>query len=517
DPVIETAELPVGEYRLLVHDFLFRGGSEFPYQLLIRTPFEGADVMETEPGLQEEVGPSGRLPKWWAPNAAAMRRPVLNQVSEVTERQSLKLPTDKTWWFATDQSDRVFELDASKGQKVSIDVRSERLGEPSDARLIVQRIESQSDGVEKYHDIANADDSDSVGDAAVSLVTRDPHVTWVAPVDARYRLVVRDLDRGRALRLRKKFQLRAGTPRPSFDLVAYRVFPNKDVNQSRGFGSKLFRGGTEAIRVLALRRDGWAGPIRLKVKGLPKGVTASEVSIAANQNQTQITLTASEDVAQFDELATHARVEVSGTSEDGSVTSTATPLSLVWGRGGGREFIRSRISTGLEIAVSRQDLAPISIHWAAESTPEVKKGASLTLPIQLTRREGGKAACVLRPRDLPPGITAAEVKVPADKSEGNLVLKVSGKAVAGTYSLWLQAETKIKLKPDPQRLERTQAYRSHLQTLHDDPAQASQVDAIKAAIAAADKQVESAKADAKEQEQTVFIPTSNATFTVVDP
>ena len=153
----------------------------------------------------------------------------------------------------------------------------------------------------------------------------------------------------------------------------------------------------------------------------------------------------------------------------------------------------------------------------AQALPEVKKGESVSLPIKLTRREGGNGSCVLRPRDLPPGVTAGEVTIAADKSDANLELKTTAGAAAGTYSLWLQAETKIKLKPNPQALQRAQQYRAHLQSLHDDPAQAANLDSIKSAIAEADKKVEAAKSAANEQELTVFIPTSNATFRVVDP
>ena len=89
--------------------------------------------------------------------------------------------------------------------------------------------------------------------------------------------------------------------------------------------------------------------------------------------------------------------------------------------------------------------------------------------------------------------------------------------MAGTYSLWAQVETKIKVKQNPQALERAQQYRSRLQTLHDDPAQAANLESIKSAITAADKQVEAVKAAATEQELTVFVPTSNATIRVVHP
>ena len=108
------------------------------------------------------------------------------------------------------------------------------------------------------------------------------------------------------------------------------------MNQSRSFASKLFRGGSEAIRVLAIRRDGWTGPIKVTAENLPAGVSGGETIIAANQNQTQLTLTAAEDATSGVEL-----IRIVGRSEDGSIEQEAIAATLLWGRGGGRDFIRS--------------------------------------------------------------------------------------------------------------------------------------------------------------------------------
>jgi hypothetical protein len=311
---------------------------------------------------------------------------------------------------------------------------------------------------------------------------------------------------------RQKYQLRIRAPNPGFDLVAYRLYPHRDTNQTKPLGSKLFRGGAEILRVLAIRRDGWTGPIKIVAENLPPGVTATEAIIGTNQRQTQLALTASEGAA-----AAITPIRLVGRSDDNSITAEVIPATITWGKGGGRDFIRSRIASSLFVAVSQDDLAPISIALADGNVHEVKKGESIKLPIRVTRREGGKADCVIRPRDLPPGVTTGEVTIKADKSEAEHELKVTPGAAVGTYSLWMQAETKIKIKSNPQLLERAKKYRAHLQTLHDDPAQAANLESIKSAITEADKQVKAAEAPAKEQELTVFIPTSNATIRVVDP
>ena len=39
------------------------------------------------------------------------------------------------------------------------------------------------------------------------------------------------------------------------------------------------------------------------------------------------------------------------------------------------------------------------------------------------RRDGGKTPCVLRGRDLPPGVSGGDVTIAADKSDGNFTLR----------------------------------------------------------------------------------------------
>jgi len=95
---------------------------------------------------------------------------------------------------------------------------------------------------------------------------------------------------------------------------------------------------------------------------------------------------------------------------------------------------------------------PISIDFGTNVLIKLKAGESAPFPVKLTRREGGKQSCVLRPRDLPPGVTVAEATIATDKDDGQMDLKVAPDAAAGIYSFWLQAETKLKLASQAQEL-----------------------------------------------------------------
>jgi hypothetical protein len=520
DPALQTpSDLTAGNYLVAVHDFLFRGGDDFHYQLVARPIDQAPSLISPQHGGQgilldpistrscslsddERLNFSSELADDVATSA----------VQDSHELRTIDLPFVTTESFPLRQADAMFQFAASEGDTYSIDVMSQRTGQPTDARWVVQRIEPQPTGEPKLHEVLTIDDCQSVSDGAVNLFSTDAVALFKAPATADYRLSLRDLDIGRSLAKGQRYTLRIAPPQPGFHLVAYRVFPHTDINQTQPFGSRLFRGGSEMLRVFVVRRDGWNGAVRIRCEGLPAGVTASESIIAANQTMTQITVSAAEDAA-----AAIFPIRIVGQSEDGSIQRQATPATVLWGKGAGRDFIRTRLTTELWLAVSDKDLAPLTASLGSPDIVEIKKGESAKLPIKLVRREGGKDACVIRPRDLPAGVTAPEVNIAAEASEGECDFKVEMAAVPGTYSLWMQLETKIRIRPNPQALERAQTYRTHLQTLHDDPAQAANLETIKAAIVEADKLVEAAKGPANEKELTVFIPTSIATIRVVEP
>lgn len=509
DPELTIESLPAGSYKLAVRDFMYRGGPDFHYQLLIRDA-------DSAPGLMETFADdSGLLPKHWLTRAATVMgldRLTPPAAVDIESVEAVEPPVELTVWFPQGQTDHRYQFNAVKGQQLAMDIVSQRFAEPTDPRLILDRIEPQAGGKPKLHHVLHVDDSPNVNDGIISLVSKDPVALFTVPEDALYRLSIRDLDIGTSLRPRQKYCLRIRQPNPGFDLVAYRVFPAKDAIAVKPFASKLFRGGVEMIRVFALRRDGWTGAIKVTVAGLPDGVTCAEAYIAKNQDKTHLTLVASEQASgQADSL------QVLGHSIDGKISREAEYVTIARARGHGRGALQNRITTTLPVHVSQHDLSPLSLTLGDGNVAEVKKGAAISLPIRMVRREGGKTPCVFRPVFLPPGIAAGEVTIAADATEGKIELKQNGDTKPGTYSIWLQAETKIKVRPNPQLLERAQAYRANLQTRHDDPAQAANLESIKAAIIEADKRVEAAKGQANEQELTIFIPTNHATIRVVQP
>ncbi len=431
DPTIELDAVPAGDYIIAVNDFLYRGGDEYRYQIVARENASAAFLFES---------------RWRGPEAVSVSEGTIfdDPPRRASEVESIDIPHDATWSVPPGRSPRVFEFDANQGDALTIDLVSHRLGEPTDLRLKVQRVETDASGNNSLHEVLSADDSQEITDGLLRLASRDPVASFVAPATAMYRIAVRDLDVGESLKPNQRFRMQVRTSTPSFDLVAYRVYPHNDIAQSRPHGSRLFRGGSEAIRVLAVRRDGWAGAIELGVENLPAGVHSSPVTMAANQTQAQLIITTDEDAA-----ASVAAIRIVGRSVDGKNEITAKPAAILTTKGGNRDFISMRLADELMIAITEK-LAPISIQLGSDAAElvTIKAGEPLTVPVTLTRRDGGKEAVTVRPRDLPPTVTASEIVIAADAAQGNLVFATTPATPVGTYSLWTLSETNIKLTPD---------------------------------------------------------------------
>lgn len=484
DPYLVLESLSPGDYLVVINDYLYRSGDEYHYQLLAQDAASSLPVS---------------APEW-----GELRTPA--------NPQPIALPHDESWLLSPQHVVSEFEFPANEGDAIGIDVQSQQLGEPTDLRLSVQRVEIDAAGSTVLHDILVADDSRELTDGVLRLRCKDPTAFFIAPATASYRLEIRDLDTGSELSDQKRLRLHVQAVQPRFELIAYTPFPNRDVSQAKPFGSKLFRGGTEAVRVFAIRRDGFTGPIIVTVENLPAGVTAAPVTIAPNQAQNEVVLFAADDAS-----ANIGEIQIVGRSDDSTLTASATYEVLNHPRDDQRDSVQSRLTSQLVIGVNDVDTSPISIAWEGPAGVDVKHGGTLSLVAKLTRREGAAAAVVLRPRDLPIGATAAEITIPADQTEGTLQIQIPAAVALGTHTLSVQAETSIKLKPNPQSFDRAQVYRAHLQGLHDDPAHAGDLEAIKAAIPIADQRVEAARATANEQPLTAFIPTPTVTFRVVEP
>ena len=155
-----------------------------------------------------------------------------------------------------------WNLSATKGDVINLDLKAARLGSLLDSHLAV--LDKDGKEIAKNDDIQNG--------------LTDSKLAFTAPEDGTYHVVIKD---------------RFG--RFSAGQFSYRLVVSKPINLENGLkltlpvdGLTVIRGQEGKLKVTAERVGGWKGPIELSVAGLPEHITLDGLTIAEGKSDTEI-------------------------------------------------------------------------------------------------------------------------------------------------------------------------------------------------------------------------------------
>jgi hypothetical protein len=196
------------------------------------------------------------------------------------------------------------------------------------------------------------------------------------------------------------------TPAP----VNLRVEPTEIV-----FGQNL----SAKVKVIAERSEGWDADIALAVNpaknGLPGGITVKPQPIKKGTNEVELTFSANDKAALGDFTAA-----LSGTIKKDKATSVQTTPGITL-------KLQAPLTVGTEPAGGK-----------------LAKGGELKLKVTISRNAALSAPVTLTAANLPKGVTAEAVAIPADQTEAEFVLKAADDAApAEVKNLQIKAEAKV--------------------------------------------------------------------------
>ncbi len=303
DPVIYHEIAQDGEYTIEIKDSIYRGREDFVYRIAAgELPYVTSIFpLGGKAGAQSKIDVLGwNLPagsqKQVAKNKAAGLHPISVRKGEwVSNRapfevdtlpegmdvepnnqkeraQRIKLPLIVNGRINQSGDWDVFRFEGRAGEEIVAEVLARRLDSPLDSILKL------TDAAGKQ--IAINDDSEDKG---TGLLTHhaDSQLRVTLPSNGTYYLHLGDTqNKGGA---EYGYRLRVSAPQPDFEL---RMVP-ASINARAGM--------TIPITVYAMRRDGFAGDIALKLKDAPTGFILSGAWIPANQDKMRLTLTVPAD------------------------------------------------------------------------------------------------------------------------------------------------------------------------------------------------------------------------------
>jgi hypothetical protein len=365
--------------------------------------------------------------------------------------QIVKLPCEVVGQFLTRGDLDSYQFEAKKGDVVAIEVISQRMGYSTDPWLLVQQVVKNKEGTPELKDLKEVDDETvNIGLTAFNTAAGDPNFRLTAPEDGVYRVVVRDLygdSRGDA---RLVYRLVLRKPQPDFRLIALPVPIAKGQNNNSGqaykpLGTLIRSGEVGTISVMASRIDGYDGPIKVGLEGLPKGVTASEAILGSRGDMTPLAIVVPEKTPEWQGTV---RVVGRATIDGREVTREARGAAII-APGANNRPAEARMTHEIPLSIGGNDVMPCTITLGDGKPVTGSPGAKVEIPVKIVRRNGFKDAVQLTPVGLPSyakasqnnGVTVAdkEVKLTIDLDKGaplgELTFAVSGVIPRYNYAL----------------------------------------------------------------------------------
>lgn len=408
------------DFTLKLHDVQYRGGDEFFFCLNVNNGpwLDFALPTAVERGVKSKITVYGRNLPNGKPSEFKSLEQVQIEVEAPFESQSSYInrrPADAAvegFEFRLDSSNPILltllpqspaiaeifgqfypanetdthHFDAAEGDILAVEIFSHRLGLNTDPFAVIQRVTKNDNSEDQVSDVQEMYDNDqNAGGQEFNTTTRDPSWRFEVKDTGTYRIKVRDLFNKNA-EPRKAYRLSIRKESPNFSLIAYAPAPppqNKDSKEIAGAGLFLRRGDAIPIRVLALRRDNYTGPIDIAPENLPTGVTTAPSKIPAGANNGWMILSASEDApAWIGALQIVGKAKIN----DREISRRARAGSIAWNVADySNEAVASQLNHELVLAVSGAELAPLAIA-APSGKLEAVADSKINIPISINRR-----------------------------------------------------------------------------------------------------------------------------------
>ncbi|MFO0803802.1 MAG: PPC domain-containing protein [Gemmataceae bacterium] len=438
DPVLEFKVPKDGEYRVAVRDAKYDGDPRWVYALSITDkPYvQNLFPLAANPGKETSVEPVGSAkllqPSWklTAPAEPGLHLVTLNHAGGATNPAPLvvtQLPltteiepndTPKTATkiaipggvnarIGAKRDLDHFLFTGTKGKAIRLEVFARRFG-----TILRSQLDSQLDVMTPDGKIIASNDD---------LNGKDAGLIFTPPADGEYVVRIRDLNNkgGEGF----VYYLECDFARPDFTL---KVDPSK---------AMIGPGSRTAWYAQVTRVNGFTGPVKIEVKGLPAGVVVNPLTIPENMTQGCLVVSAA-DGAKMDA----AMVDVIGTAEakdeNGkpvTLVKTAVAAEEIYSPGGGRAVFNVVMNA---VAVTGpSDVLQVKV---SKNRITLKPGEEVKIDVEVIRRadyDKGMTLDVLLQHlgsvfgnPLPPGLTMEGGKsktLLGTGSAGHIVLKAA--------------------------------------------------------------------------------------------
>jgi hypothetical protein len=377
--------------------------------------------------------------------------------NQAGEAQRVDTPCEFVGQFYPRGDRDVISFDAKKGDVYWLELLSNRLGVPSDAQMLIEKIITNEKGEQQVSLVAEVDDRKPTVDGNsmhvyFSANVSDPSYKLTADADATYRVTIMDLFGNTNNDPRFVYRLLIRQELPDFGLLAYAAPISANKNQVSPSVTILPRGGNTTMAVRVLRQHGFEGNVEISAAGLPDGVICHGAVAGGNDNQVSLVFSAPENASAW---TGPVRVVGKATIDDREVTRQARAGAVIWGTQNAQQQQPDvRIVSNVMLSVLDRNKAPLSVQLGDGKPLETSRGGKLEIPIKAVRGED-------IPDDLKMkmiGIAGVNLKETTVKgNEGKYPLEVTAQNFpTGLHTVLLTGTTKYKYAGDTEAIKKAE-------------------------------------------------------------
>ncbi|MCI0456422.1 MAG: PPC domain-containing protein, partial [Gemmataceae bacterium] len=337
--------------------------------------------------------------------------------------QRIPVPCEVSGQLTAGDERHWYAVQARRGEVFWLEAFGERIGSPVDLDVTILDASGQQELVRLQDCLEN------LGGYRFPMNHLDPARRWVASADGRYLIRVCNLIGGPERDPRRVYRLSVRREEPDFHLAV--VARRSD----QPAGLNLWRGGREMAEVLAVRRRGLTGPIRITAANLPLGIQCPDLWIGPGQHRAPLVLTADRAGSPFT-----GALNLVGYADFGGmeIARPARGGTLIWP---GRPTPSSRLTQ--EIALATAPEAPILL-TASPGEAVVYQESVLDVAVEVERRfEGPTRPIHLTGVGLPQPMANASTTIPAGQTKGWISFCFPASLSPGPYTFAVQAETEV--------------------------------------------------------------------------
>ncbi len=526
DPLLDFSADADGAYVVRVNDLLYRGGDEYFYRLSIGTGpwIDFVDPPVLKPGADNAVTVYGRnlpggapaegvtidgrpieklattikgptaaelpvqtllrpgdasadLVSWNLPGSNPVRL-LLSEDAVVAETepndapdkgQAIQAPALVVGRFNPRGDRDWFTFEAKKGERLWIEAVSQRLGLSVDPQIVIQQAGEASKDLQEIDDLASPLPAMQNNiEKKYRAHSDDPAILFTVPADGKYRLLVRDLFGSAQGDPRLFYLLSIRTPKPDFRLVAFPIETSPADGKLSQVNCIVRRGGSDRLRVIAYRREGFDAPIRVEAEGLPSGLTARAALIGPGDTAADFILKAAPDAPSF-----AGSVKIVGKS--GGITRPVRSAEVLWNVADmQKEPVLTRVTESVGVAIDEHFVAPLALQAGTGDVLRMVRGGKLKLPVKLLKQADAKDLDKAQVKVVTAGlpgkgnekpIAAKELILTLAKPDGELELDVTEKAPLGTLTFHVTGDVDISYVRNPERVKRAQDEQKRIDAL----------------------------------------------------